>query len=141
MNNVPFRMCTGSRHYTRFVNEAADLGEDPDTRLAVYGTLAPGRVNHHQISALTGVWRRGTVRGKLFPSGWGAALGFPGLILNSLGPVVEVNLFESAELPAHWERLDDFEGNGYKRVVVSVNTADGERDAWIYVLAEEPPQQ
>jgi gamma-glutamylcyclotransferase (GGCT)/AIG2-like uncharacterized protein YtfP len=120
------------------VDEAADLGEAPDTRLAVYGTLAPGRVNHHQISALAGVWQRGTVRGKLSPSGWGAAVGFPGLILDPLGPVIEVDLFESAELPAHWERLDDFEGTGYKRVVATVSTEGGERNAWIYVLAEEP---
>ncbi len=128
-------------HYTRFVDESADLGGAPDTRLAVYGTLAPGRVNHHQISALAGVWQRGTVTGKLFASGWGAAIGFPGLILDPLGQVVAVNLFESAELPAHWERLDEFEGTGYKRVVATVNTEGGQRTAWIYVLAEEPPHQ
>ena len=120
------------------MDEAVDLGEAPDTRLAVYGTLAPGRVNHHQISALAGEWHRGTVRGKLFASGWGAAVGFPGLILDPLGPVVEVYLFESAELPAHWDRLDEFEGSGYKRVVATVNTEAGERSACIYVLAEEP---
>jgi gamma-glutamylcyclotransferase (GGCT)/AIG2-like uncharacterized protein YtfP len=119
------------------VNEAADLDEALDTRLAIYGTLAPGRVNHHQISALTGTWQRGTVRGKLFSSGWGAALGFPGLILDPLGPLVDVHLFESAELPAHWNRLDQFEGTGYKRVVAAVNTEEGERSAWIYILAEE----
>jgi gamma-glutamylcyclotransferase (GGCT)/AIG2-like uncharacterized protein YtfP len=126
-----------ARHYNRFVEETANLGEAPDTRLAVYGTLAPGRVNHHQISALAGTWQRGTVRGQLFSSGWGAALGFPGLLLDPLGPSVEVDLFESAELPEHWKRLDEFEGRGYRRVVTTVNTEGGERSAWIYVLAEE----
>ena len=119
------------------MNATADLSDRPDTRLAIYGTLARGRVNHHQISALAGNWQRGTVKGKLFASGWGAALGFPGLILDANGPLVEVEIFESAELPRHWARLDEFEGIGYRRVVTTVDTADGERSAWIYVLAEE----
>jgi gamma-glutamylcyclotransferase (GGCT)/AIG2-like uncharacterized protein YtfP len=119
------------------VDQTADFDADVDTRLAIYGTLAPGKVNHHQISALAGTWQRGTVRGKLFPSGWGAALGFPGLILDPLGPLVEVDLFESAELPAHWARLDEFEGIGYERVLVTVSTPEGERRAWIYALAKE----
>ena len=115
----------------------ADLSGAPDTRLAIYGTLAPGRVNHHQIPALAGNWKRGTVKGKLFSSGWGAAVGFPGLILDPLGPSVDVYLFESPELPKHWARLDEFEGSGYQRVVTTVNTEKGARSAWIYVLAEE----
>jgi gamma-glutamylcyclotransferase (GGCT)/AIG2-like uncharacterized protein YtfP len=119
------------------VNEIADLSDAPDTRLAVYGTLAPGRVNYHQISALAGTWQRGTVKGKLFSSGWGAALGFPGLILDPFGPSVDVDLFESTDLPQHWVRLDEFEGSGYRRVVAMVDTGEGERNAWIYVLAEE----
>lgn len=115
----------------------AGLREGPDTRLAVYGTLARGRVNHHQISALAGKWRRGTVRGTLVSSGWGAALGFPGLILDPLGPAVGVELFESRDLPEHWARLDEFEGSGYRRVVTTVKTEEGDVSAWIYVLAEE----
>jgi gamma-glutamylcyclotransferase (GGCT)/AIG2-like uncharacterized protein YtfP len=122
-----------------FVDEIVDLSESPDTRLAVYGTLAPGRVNHHQISNLAGSWQRGRVKGKLFPCGWGAALGFPGLILDPLGPSVDVDIFESADLPNHWARLDEFEGSGYRRLVTTVNTeGGGDRSAWIYVLAEEP---
>ncbi len=120
------------------MNESADPSV-PDTRLAVYGTLAPARVNHYQISALRGNWQRGTVRGKLFSSGWGAALGFPGLILDPFGPLVDVDVFESAELPKHWARLDEFEGSGYRRVVTTVNTAEGNLSAWIYVLAEDRP--
>ena len=106
-----------------------------DTRLATYGTLAPGRVNHHRLAGLKGQWQQGTVRGRLADAGWGAALGYPGLILDPLGPVVEVYLFKSEELPDHWPRLDEFEGPGYRRVVTQVRTADGELDAWIYVIA------
>jgi gamma-glutamylcyclotransferase (GGCT)/AIG2-like uncharacterized protein YtfP len=121
------------------VDEITELNSAPDIRLATYGTLAPGRVNHHQISALAGNWQRGTVKGKLFASGWGAALGFPGLILDPHGPSVDVDLFESMDLPDHWARLDEFEGTGYRRVVTTVDTREGERSAWIYVLAEEEP--
>ena len=106
-----------------------------DTRLATYGTLAPRRDNHHQLAALKGRWRQGTVRGRLADAGWGAALGYPGLVLDPLGSLVEVHLFESAELPDHWQRLDAFEGAGYRRVVTQVRAADGELDAWIYVLS------
>jgi len=106
-----------------------------DTRLATYGSLSPGRVNHHQLAALRGTWQRGTVRGRRFDAGWGAALGFPGLILDPSSPPVEVDLFESPDLPDHWSRLDEFEGPGYRRVVAQVRTAEGELSACIYVLA------
>ena len=106
-----------------------------ETRLAVYGSLAPGEVNHHQLAGLTGSWRRGTVQGKRFESGWGSTLGFPGLILDPAGPAVDVQVFESPDLPDHWARLDEFEGPGYRRVVTKVRTADGDVSACIYVLA------
>jgi gamma-glutamylcyclotransferase (GGCT)/AIG2-like uncharacterized protein YtfP len=106
-----------------------------DTRFATYGTLAPGRLNHHHLAGLQGRWQRGTVRGRLVDAGWGAALGYPGLVLDPQGPVVEVHLFESPELPDHWSRLDAFEGTGYRRVVAQVRTTDGELEAWIYVVA------
>ena len=111
------------------------LNAEAETRLAVYGTLAPGRSNHHQLAGLKGRWRRGTVRGRLFESGWGAALGYPGLILDEHGDVVEVRLFESPDLPAQWQRLDDFEGSGYRRVTVEVALAEETLPASIYVLA------
>lgn len=121
------------------MDEIADPNAVAQTRLAVYGTLAPGRINYHQLSALRGKWQRGTVKGKLFSSGWGAALGFPGLILDPLGPSVDVQVFESTELPEHWPRLDEFEGSGYRRSVTTVDTAEGDLTACIYVLAENQP--
>ena len=105
------------------------------TRLASYGSLAPGQVNHHQLAALKGRWLRGTVQGKRIDAGWGTTLGFPGLILDASGPAVDVYLFESADLPDHWSRLDEFEGAGYRRVVTRVRTADGDLSACIYVVA------
>jgi gamma-glutamylcyclotransferase (GGCT)/AIG2-like uncharacterized protein YtfP len=109
-----------------------------ETCLASYGTLAPGRSNHHQLDGLRGAWRTGTVRGRLYPNGWGAALGYPGLVLDPKGGKVEVHLFQSDDLPVHWSRLDRFEGSGYRRVVVAIETSDGGAQANIYVLAEDP---
>ena len=110
-----------------------------DHRLATYGTLAPGRPNHHHLSGLRGRWRSGTVKGSLVARGWGAKLGFPALILADDGNQVEVQLFESSDLPNHWQRLDSFEGREYRRVVARVETSEGAVDAWIYVDADPTP--
>ena len=104
-------------------------------RLAVYGSLAPGRPNHHRLSGLSGRWIEGTVRGHLHQAGWGAELGYPGIVLDSDGPTVSVQLFESSDLPDHWTRLDEFEGSGYRRTVTVVSTAEGDLSASIYILA------
>src|ERR1700757_4318311 len=113
----------------------SDRERNADLRLATYGTLSPGRINHSELAELQGAWRKGTVRGRLVEGGWGSALGYPGLILDSEGPVIEVHLFESPDLPHHWTRLDEFEGDGYRRVVTQVQAADGVVNAFIYVLA------
>ena len=105
-------------------------------RLAVYGSLAPGQSNHHQLAGLRGTWTAGTVRGWLTEFGWGAAQGYPGLRLDPYGPLVAVQVFASDDLPAHWARLDAFEGEQYARVVVEVATADGPVTAQLYSVSE-----
>jgi gamma-glutamylcyclotransferase (GGCT)/AIG2-like uncharacterized protein YtfP len=113
----------------------SDCDSSPETRLASYGSLAPGQVNHHQLAELNGHWLRGTVRGQRVDEGWGAGIGYPGLILDASGPAVEVYVFESPDLPLHWPRLDEFEGPGYRRVATQVSTPDGGLSAYIYVIA------
>jgi len=107
-----------------------------ESRLAVYGTLAPGRPNHHQLDGLAGRWIDGTVRGHLRHDGWGAELGYPGIVVDPDGHTVDVQVFESADLADHWTRLDEFEGSGYRRTVTTVSTAEGDLEASIYVLAD-----
>ena len=111
---------------------------DARHRLATYGSLAPGRPNHHQLDGLAGRWFGGHVRGTLVNAGWGAGLGYPALVLDPDAAPVEVQVFESADLPAHWSRLDQFEGSGYRRVPTTVSTTTGRLDAFIYVLRSEP---
>jgi gamma-glutamylcyclotransferase (GGCT)/AIG2-like uncharacterized protein YtfP len=106
-------------------------------RLATYGTLGPGRPNHHHLADLAGRWLKGTVRGRLVAEGWGAAMGFPALALDPEGEAVEVDVLESPDLPGAWARLDAFEGREYRRIVTEVETAEGRLEASIYVLARE----
>lgn len=103
-----------------------------DHRLAVYGTLAPGRSNHNQLDGLGGQWRKATARGRLIARGWTATEDYPAFFPDAEAPPVDLLLFESVDLPRHWSRLDDFEGPAYRRVPIIV-TIDGKHsDAWIY---------
>ena len=79
----------------------------------------------------------GHVHGRLVQAGWGAHLGFPALVLDPDGERVAVQVFTSPDLPAHWDRLDAFEGAAYRRSVVTVHTDDGELEACLYVLAPD----
>ena len=104
-------------------------------RLFVYGTLAPGRPNEHVLAEVPGTWEPATVRGTLLQEGWGAAVGYPGIVLDELADDVHGFIFSSEELPAHWARLDAFEGDGYERVVTSAKLEDGTVvTAYIYAL-------
>jgi gamma-glutamylcyclotransferase (GGCT)/AIG2-like uncharacterized protein YtfP len=125
---------------SRSHRDSAPASDSPLHRLATYGSLAPGRPNHHQLAGLRGRWLDGQVRGRLVNAGWGADLGYPALILDPKGTAIPVHIFESLDLPEHWSRLDDFEGSGYQRVVTTVRTSAGDIEASIYVLrgAQEP---
>ena len=71
----------------------------------------------------------------MFQQGWGAALGYPGIVLDEHGGEVEGLLFSSESLAEHWARLDQFEGEGYERVLTTVKLEDGSSvDAYIYRL-------
>ena len=104
-------------------------------RLFVYGTLAPGRPNQHVLADVPGVWEPASVTGRLLPQGWGAEVGFPGIVVDERGNAVDGFLFSSPSLDEHWDRLDAFEGDGYARVSTTVKLRDGRAEvAYIYVL-------
>ena len=105
-------------------------------RLFVYGTLAPGRPNAHMLADVPGQWEPATATGTLVPDGWGAASGYPGIVLDDGGGPVTGFLFSSEALGGHWPRLDAFEGDGYVRVLTEVTRQDGSTaDAYIYALS------
>ena len=106
--------------------------------LFVYGTLAPGEPNAHTLAGIEGTWRQGTVRGNLYSSGWGAALGFPGIVLDPKAECVNGQVFSSPELERHLTRLDEFEGGGYQRVTTTVVLDSGESvPAFVDELSEQ----
>jgi gamma-glutamylcyclotransferase (GGCT)/AIG2-like uncharacterized protein YtfP len=109
-------------------------------RLFVYGTLAPGRPNEHVLADFPGAWEPATVTGTLHPEGWGAAAGYPGIVLDEHGGEVEGLLFSSESLAEQWARLDEFEGEGYERVLTKAKRKDGTSvDAYVYKLSGKGP--
>lgn len=112
--------------------------------LAVYGTLAPGRPNHHIVAPLGGEWTEGIVEGDLFAEGWGAPLGYPAFRPRVGGAAVTVHVLTSPALPSAFSELDLFEGPEYRRILVPVfrpGPANEQRFytvANIYAAAAEP---
>ncbi|MCE7984667.1 MAG: hypothetical protein DYG89_26140 [Caldilinea sp. CFX5] len=88
--------------------------------LAVYGTLAPGRANHHIVAPLGGEWTDGVIEGDLLPVGWGASLGYPAFRPRVGGAVVAVQVLTAPLLATAWPTLDRFEGAEYQRILAPV---------------------
>jgi gamma-glutamylcyclotransferase (GGCT)/AIG2-like uncharacterized protein YtfP len=137
--------CLEEIHRARAEGESSRLRElerrlsattSANCHLAVYGSLAPGEANAAQLESISGLWSDGYfVTGDLEERGWGSRLGFPGLRWRPSGPRVAVKVFSSRELPSHWERLDEFEGAEYRRIVVPLlDTESVVGLANIYVL-------
>ncbi len=111
------------------------MTDETPQALFTYGTLAPGRGNHHVVSGIAGTWHAARMRGDLVDDGWGAAMGCPAIVPREDGPEVAGFVLISRALEAHWARLDQFEGEGYARVVVSVQLDSGEQvRAQVYAL-------
>lgn len=98
--------------------------------LAAYGTLAPGESNFAVVADLQGTWYRGWVRGHRGIRRTGRYRGFPAFVPDPDGDEVPVAVLVSEDLPAHWYRLDEFEGPGYERVVIDIRLADSPPAPW-----------
>ena len=91
------------------------LFDYPDRKLVAYGTLAPGNVNHGELSDIPGSWVDCLVNGRIDE--------INGLLFFDWmpsGPPIESWLFTSTMLPDSWYRLDKFEGFVYKRILIPV---------------------
>lgn len=104
--------------------------------LFVYGTLGPNRPNAHILENIGGTWTTAFVHGELHAKGWGADLGFPGIVLSEDAPTVQGFIFFSDNLVQHWTVLDEFEGEGYVRSPVQATLVEtGEHiNSWVYSL-------
>lgn len=93
----------------------------PSSRLASYGSLRPGERHHDVVAEVAGRWLVGSTTGHL-----GELEGYPVLDWAADGPVVEVAVLHSSDLPSHWSAIDAFEGPGYVRAFVPVLLTSGE---------------
>jgi gamma-glutamylcyclotransferase (GGCT)/AIG2-like uncharacterized protein YtfP len=100
----------------------------PENKLIIYGSLAPNAPNHHIVAHIKGTWHQGIVRGKLMQYGWGADLGYYAFMPVSEAEQAEIKAFVliSEELTANWAYLDDFEGEGYKRILAKYTLDNGQ---------------
>ena len=104
-------------------------------RLFVYGTLAPGQVNHDVFEGIPGSWEAATLTGRLVDAGWGSEMGCPGIVPSTDGEEVAGFVFASDRLSELWSMLDDFEGGEYSRKLVKVRDEHGIYiDAYVYAL-------
>jgi len=106
-------------------------------KLFVYGTLGPGRPNEHILKNIGGSWQKGSVTGFLYDKGWGAELGYPGIMLDEKGEKVEGFLFSFNSGSKPWLILDEFEGSEYRRVLTEIELQSGKIvNAFIYTLKQ-----
>ncbi|RTL56091.1 MAG: gamma-glutamylcyclotransferase [Sphingobacteriales bacterium] len=100
----------------------------PGQSIILYGTLAPGKPNHSKIEHIKGEWLKGIVKGKLVKEGWGAELGYYGFKHSNVDEQVNIEAYIlfSNELVDHWSYLDEFEGDGYQRILAKFELENGE---------------
>lgn len=100
----------------------------PQKSIIIYGTLAPNRPNHSKIEHINGKWIKGVVKGKLVKEGWGAELGYYGFKHSSIDEQenIEAFILFSDELVNNWTYLDEFEGDGYRRILAKFELENGE---------------
>lgn len=99
----------------------------PQNVLIVYGSLAPGESNHHIVEPIGGEWKKGTIRGTVLKKGWGSGLGYPGFSFGNdeTAQLIPAHILFSPDLPKHWARLDEFEGDDYQRKLAMYQLTDG----------------
>ena len=100
----------------------------PEKSLIIYGSLAPNAPNHHVIEHIRGIWGKGIVRGQLEEKGLGADLGYFAFKHVPIKEAKEIKAFilHSDELVANWVHLDEFEGDGYRRLLALFEFENGE---------------
>ena len=110
-------------------------------RLFVYGTLAPGRANAHVLAPVPGTWEPATVTGRLLPEGWGAAAGYPGIILDDHGGPVAGLLFSSDSLPGTGPGSTRSRADGLSARADTLRLPDDGTtvDAYVYALSGIAP--
>lgn len=113
-------------------------------KLFVYGTLAPGRPNENILKEIdaNGKWVKATVKGRLLEEGWGTKHGYPGMVPDIDGIAIDGLLFISDNLEQNWDKLDEFEGEDYERIIIdAIDNNANIVETYIYKLKEESGEE
>ena len=100
----------------------------PEKSFIIYGSLAPNAPNHHIVEHIKGTWQAGIVKGQLEEKGWGVDFGYLGFKHVSGEEQKEIKAFilHSDELVDNWQLLDEFEGDGYRRLLALFELKNGQ---------------
>ena len=100
----------------------------------VYGTLQPGMQNDKILKDFKGNWKKGYVLGKLLNLETGDDYGHPVLELDNKGSKIYGMILKSKDIEKNINKIDDFEGKDYLRVVSNIFFEDGSKTlAYVYV--------
>jgi gamma-glutamylcyclotransferase (GGCT)/AIG2-like uncharacterized protein YtfP len=100
---------------------------NPEEQLIVYGSLMPGDLYHFLLADLPGTWEQCVIRGRMGKYG-----GFKAFRYDAAGPEHPAWLLTSPALPGRFPELDEFEGEGYERVVIPAQVNGRCRMAQVY---------
>jgi gamma-glutamylcyclotransferase (GGCT)/AIG2-like uncharacterized protein YtfP len=101
--------------------------DNPETRLIVYGSLAPGGSNAFLLAGFPGEWHRCYIRGHM-----GEYRGFKSFRYDPQGPEHAAWLLVSDELFRALPYLDDFEGEEYERIIIPAKVGETYLMAQVY---------
>ncbi|MGZ8866812.1 MAG: gamma-glutamylcyclotransferase family protein [Thermoanaerobaculia bacterium] len=101
-----------------------------DSRLVVYGSLAPGEANHHIVEGLKGRWFPCVITGSIEMHD-----GHRVFRWDEKGSRIDAQLLSSPKLPGAWPEIDEFEGAGYRRRVIPVEVGGKRLLANVYTDA------
>ena len=87
--------------------------DNPQTRLIVYGSLAPGEANAFMLAGLSGEWRPCRIRGRM-----GAFMGFKSFRYDPQGPEHPAWLLSSAELLGSSQSWTTSRGRNTRRRII-----------------------
>lgn len=103
------------------------LFDYPSNHLCVYGTLAPEKTNNDVLNNISGEWNNCRIKGDITVKD-----GLPFFNWNLTSTPIEVKLFVSNDLSNYQNRIDNFEGKSYKRILIPTRLNDRIRIANIF---------